>query len=130
MAVTIDQESRQRIRIPFDIDNMCNRYKTDSEIYVFPSFSLWTIQKNLFYLLRNSVLVEFDPKYKYRPDYMSYDEYGTVSLAYLLMYINSVDCIEDFDLNSVIIPSLSSIVDICKDKFPKLDVINLGGVNF
>jgi hypothetical protein len=130
MSITIDQESRQRIRIPFDIDNMCARYKTDSEIYVFPSFSLWTIQKNLFYLLRNSVLVEFDPKYKYRPDYMSYDEYGTVSLSYLLMYINSVDCIEDFDLNSVIIPSLSSIVDICKDKFPKLDVINLEGVNF
>jgi len=130
MSITIQDESRQRVRIPFEIDYMGPRYKTNSEIYTFPSPSLWSIQKNLFFLVANSVLIEFDPKYKMRPDYLSYDEYGTVTLAYMLMYVNSVYCIEDFDLNNVIIPNLESVIAICKDKFSKLDVSELEGVNF
>lgn len=130
MAITIQDESRQRIRIPFDIDYMGPRYKTNSGIYTFTSPSLWSIQRNLFFLVANSVLVEFEPKYKMRPDYLSYDEYGTVILAYMLMYVNSVYCIEDFDLDSVIIPSLEAVVTICKDKFSKLDVGEMEGVNF
>ena len=129
MSITIQDESRQRVRIPFEIDYMGPRYKTNSEIYTFPSPSLWSIQKNLFFLVANSVLIEFDPKYKMRPDYLSYDEYGTVTLAYMLMYVNSVYCIEDFDLNSVILPSLESVIAICKDKFSKLDVSELEGVS-
>jgi len=130
MPFTIQDESKQRARIPFDIDFMGPRYKTNSEIYTFPSPSLWSIQKNLFFLTANSTLLEFNPKYKMRPDYLSYDEYGTVTLAYMLMYVNSVYSIEDFDLNSVIVPSLDSIIAICKDKFSKLDTSELEGVNF
>ena len=33
-----------------------------------------------------------------KPDYLSYDEYGTVQLAQLLMYVNGVSSLEDFDL--------------------------------
>ena len=130
MSITIQDESRQNSRIPFDIDQMGPRYKTNSEIYTFPSPSLWSIQKNLFFLVSSSVLIEFDPKYKMRPDYLSYDEYGTVTLAYMLMYVNSVYSIEDFDLNTVIVPSLESVIAICKDKFSKLDVSEIEGVNF
>ena len=131
MSMSIDQESKQRARMPFDIDNMSPRYKTNNGIYTFSSLSLWTIQKNLFYLLKNSTLIVFDPKYKMRPDYMSFDEYGTVALAYLLMYVNSVFCIEDFDLPTVILPSMESIIDICKDKYPNvnINVNDLKGVN-
>ena len=66
-----------------------------------------------------------------RPDYMSYDEYGTVALAHLLMYVNSVFCIEEFDLSTVILPSMESIIDICKDKYPNvnINVSSLKGVN-
>jgi hypothetical protein len=64
-----------------------------------------------------------------RPDYLSFDEYNTVILAPLLMYVNGVFCTEAFDLNEVIIPKLSFISDILKDKYPeilatKLEVIN------
>jgi hypothetical protein len=130
MAYTIQDESRERARIPFDIDFMGPRFKTNNEIYTFPSPSLWSLQKNLFYLIANSVLIEFNAKYKMRPDYLAFDEYGTVSLAYLLMYVNSVYCIEDFDLNTVIIPSLEVIAEICKDKYSKLNVSELEGVDF
>jgi len=130
LSITIQDEARQGARVPFDIDSMGPRYKTNSGIYTFTSPSLWSIQKNIFFLVSNSSLVEFDPKYRMRPDYMSYDEYGTVNLAYVLMYVNSVYCIEDFDLPSVIIPTLESIIAICKDKFSKLDVSELEGVNF
>lgn len=129
MSITIQDESRQRIRIPFEIDYMAPRYKTNSGVYTFPSPSLWTIQKNIFFLASNSVLIEFESKYKMRPDYLSYDEYGTVTLAYLLMYVNSVYSIEDFDLNSVIVPRMEAIVAICKDKFSKLDVSDIEGVD-
>ena len=129
MSITIQDESRHRIRIPFDIDYMGPRYKTDSGVYTFPSPSLWSIQRNLFYLVSNSVLIQFNPKYKMRPDYLSFDEYGTVTLAYLLMYINSVYAIEDFDLDSVIVPSMEAIVNICKDKFSKLDVSEIEAVD-
>jgi hypothetical protein len=129
MSITIQDESRQRIRIPFEIDFMGPRYKTNSGIYTFPSPSLWTIQKNLFYLASNSVLIEFEPKYKMRPDYLSYDEYGTVALWYMLMYVNSVYSIEDFDLESVILPRMEAIVAICKDKYSKLDVSDIEGVS-
>jgi hypothetical protein len=130
MAYTIRDESRERARIPFDIDWMGPRYKTNNEIYTFPSPSLWVLQKNLFYLTANSILIAFDAKYKMRPDYLSFDEYGTVSLAYLLMYVNSVYCIEDFDLTSVILPSIDVIIEICKDKYSKLNVNELQGVSF
>ena len=113
----IDQESRQRNRIPLNIDGMAARYKTTNEIYTFTSPSLWTIEKNLFYLLKNSDEITFDAKYKYRPSYLSYDMYDTVMLEYLLMYVNSVYCVEDFDLDTVVVPSLTAIIDICQDKF-------------
>ena len=60
-----------------------------------------------------------------RPDYLSYDEYGTVALAQLLMYVNAVPSIEGFDLETVIIPSMSAITEMLKDKFPKRPVSEL-----
>lgn len=128
--ITIDDESRQRVRIAIDIDNMSQRYITSSNIFTFTSPSLWTLEKNLYYLLRNSTEIEFDLKYKWKPDYFSYDEYGTVVLAPILMYVNNVYCIEDFDLVTIIVPSLSSIINICQDKFPKEDVSQLTSVDW
>jgi len=128
--ITIDKESKQRARLAIDIDNMCDRFKTANDRFVVPSPSLWTIDKNYFYLLRNSTQKSFNPKYKMRPDYMSFDEYGTVSLADLLMYINGIFAAEDFDLVTVIVPSFTSIVDICKDKFSEQDVGDLSEVTW
>ena len=114
----IDTEARERIRQPIDIDHMRDRYKTTNDLYSFPSPTLWTIEKNLFLLLKNSDYRAFELKYTYRPDYMSYDEYGTVMLSQLLMFVNGVFTVEEFDLDKVVIPTFQVIVSICQDKFP------------
>lgn len=128
--ITIDQKSKQSIRSPLDIGNMSDRYKTTTNLFSFPSPSMWAIEKNLFYLLKNSIEKEFEPKYKMKPDYLSYDEYGTTGLAFLLMFVNNVVSLEDFNLDKVVIPSLSSIVEICKDKYPKRDSVDLETIDW
>jgi hypothetical protein len=123
--LTIDSESRQRANLPTDIDFMEDRYKTINGHYSFPSPSLWTIEKNLFYLLKNADEVTLQRQYYMRPSYLSYDQYNTVALAYLLMYVNQVQCVEDFTIDTVVIPTFSAIIDICIDKFPGRDRTDL-----
>lgn len=119
MSVTIDMESGRLSRQAMDIDNMRDRFATSNGIYTFPSPSFETLEKNLFFLLSNSVEVKFDSKYTMKPEYLSQDEYGTPTMWQLLMYVNSVFCKEEFILSNVIIPSFTSIITICQDNFPK-----------
>jgi len=130
MPITIDKESRQRVRLSVDINFYGNRYRTDNDLFTFPAPELETIDKHLYFLLKHSVVRDFDRQYLMRPDYMSFDEYGTVALAQLLMYINGVFSIELFDLDKVYVPSFTSIVEILKDKFSTQKPKNLTGVNW
>jgi hypothetical protein len=130
MAVTIDQESIQRSRLAIDINFSGDRYKTSNGIFTFPSPTLETIDQNLYYLLKNATEKRFERKYVMRPDYLSFDEYDTVSLAQLLMYVNGVPSIEHFDLQLVIIPSLSAIIEMLKNKFPTRNPDDLTEVNW
>ena len=113
----IDTEARQHLKQPVDIDHMRDRYKTTSELYSFPSPTLETIEKNIFFLLKNSEYKQFELKYIYRPDYLSFDSYGTVLLDQLLMFVNGVYTVEEFSLDKVIVPTFQAIVYICQDKF-------------
>lgn len=117
MTQLITDDVKQNIRSPLDIEKFSQRFKTENDLFTFPDPNLVTLDKNLYYLLRNSKEVPFNSKYKYRPDYLSYDYYGTVMLWQLLMYVNTVFSIEDFDLNIVIIPSLNAITFILQDTF-------------
>ena len=38
--ITIDKEARQRIRLPIDLDCMTETFKTENDLFVFPSPSL------------------------------------------------------------------------------------------
>lgn len=130
MAFTIDDEAKQFSRSPFNIGKMGAQYKTTNELFSFPSPELSTIDKHLFFLLRNSTIETFEPKYKYRPDYLSFDKYGTTILWQLLLYVNGVNSVEDFDLQQVVIPSVQSIVEINKDNFPETPTADLTEVNW
>lgn len=131
MPVLIDEESKQFARSPFDINKMGDRYKTENELFSFPSPTLTTIEKNLFFLLRNSSYNTWEPKYKYRPDYLSFDYYGVVTLWELIMYVNGVFSVEDFtDLGNVVIPSLQSIIELNRDNYPKKSTDTLFEVNW
>jgi len=127
----IDIESKQNIRLPIDLDHMRRRYRTDNDIFSFPSPEISTISKYMFYLLRKATQKPFEQKYIMRPDYLSFDEYGTVLLGQLLMIVNGVFCVEEFNLDKVVIPDFQSITYICQDKFdPKQDVEELVEVNW
>jgi len=128
MTITIDNEAKRQLRSPLDFEDFGKRFKTENGYYSFPDPSLETIEKNLFYLLRNSEEVKFETKYKYRPDYLSYDYYGTTILANLIMYVNSVFSLEDFDLEKVVIPSLEAITFILQDTYPIPDPEDLESV--
>jgi len=126
--ITIDLEAKRLAKIPLSVGRMGERYITSNGIYSFPSPSLETLEKNLFYLLRNSEEKLFQQKYKYRPSYLSNDEYGTIVLGYLLMYVNNVHCIEDFELNMVYIPSYRSIIEISMDIFEEKEESDLTSI--
>ena len=126
---TIDVEAKKNKIMPTSLDYMGASYKNVSGNVVFPSPSFWLLEKHLFFLAAHSTKKVFELKYTMRPDYLSYDEYETVVLAPLLMFVNRVFTVEDFNLNEVIIPEMSYIVEILIDKFPelppdKLEVIN------
>jgi hypothetical protein len=130
MIVTIDNESRSRARLSIDLDYSADRYKTTNDYFTFPAPVLDTIDKNLYYLLRNSKQIPLDKKYHYRPDYLSFDEYGTVSLAPLIMYLNNIGSLEQFVIANVVLPNYSAIMEILKDKFPDRKVDSLSEVNW
>lgn len=130
MPITINRESRQRSNLAIDVNFVGDRYKTDNGIFTFPAPSLDTIDQYLYFLIQNSKEKAFEQQYVMRPDYLSYDEYGTVSLAQLLMYVNAVPSIEQFDLETIVIPSMSAITEMLRDKFPKRDVKDLTGVSW
>ncbi len=128
--ITIDVEAKRNKRLPLDIDKFCRKYKTKNNLFVFTSPDFEILDKHLYYLLVNSEEKPFDPKYRYKPSYMSYDEYGTTILEPILMYVNNVMCIEDFNLKRVVVPTLRAIKEVCKDKFSKTDVNELTEVNW
>jgi hypothetical protein len=131
MSQKIDTETIQRIRIPTDLDFMGERYKTNNDLYTFTSPSLWTMEKNLFFLLKNSIKTDLNKKYIRKPYLLSFDQYGVVTLEYLIMYVNGIYCSEEFDIPTVILPTLSSIIEMCSDKFPrKEDTSNLTSVGW
>jgi len=128
--ITIENEAKRLSKLAFNLDKMCTRYQTENTYFSFPNPSFYTLNKNLFYLLRNSKKITFESKYKMRPDYLSFDEYGTTVLYGILMFVNNVFCIEDFDLNSVIIPSLQSIISVSRDKISDSDNSDLDSIEW
>lgn len=117
MTILIDNEATTQLQSPLDIEKFGRRFKCENELFTFPDPNLETIEKNLFYLLKNSEEVDFELQYKYRPDYVSADYYGTTILWQLLMYVNGIFSIEDFDLTTIVIPSMTAIVFILQDQY-------------
>lgn len=130
MTQLIDQEVRSNIKSPLDFEKFGSRYKTENDLFIFPNPNLQTLEKNLYFLLRHSEEIKFNSKYKHRPDYMSYDYYGTVVLWQLLMYVNSIFSVEDFTLDTIVIPSLDAVTFILQDTFRNQKTTELEQINW
>lgn len=128
--ITLVNETDKYRRSPLDISKMGTRYNTETGFYSFQSPTLETIEKYYFWLLRNSTIKPFKQKYRYRPDYLSNEEYGTPMLWQLLMFINGVYSVEEFDLVDVIIPPIDIIMEMTRDNYPDLTPEQLQSVNW
>ena len=128
-TITIDKESETFNKMPIDFEKMGERFKTENELFTFPDPNLKTLEENLFYLLRNSTEINFRPRYNYRPEYLSYDIYGTPALAPVLLFVNNVGSVEEFyNLPKVVIPTLDAITNILSDIFPLEEIENLESI--
>lgn len=125
MPYTIDQEAASRELQSIDVNYSGDRYKTTNEIFVFPSPILELYEQHLYYLLKNSEVKDLNRKYIMRPDYLSYDEYKTTNLAHLLMFVNSIRSVEEFNLLKVVVPTFQAVVEILKDKFSQKEIEDL-----
>lgn len=113
---TIENEAKQNRSLILDLDKWRYRCTTQNKLIIFPHPEIYTLEKNLYFLLRNSIKKDFQSKYRMKPSYLSKDEYGTTVLDKMLMYVNNCFCLEDFDFEKVYVPSLSAVLEICQDK--------------
>jgi hypothetical protein len=130
-TIKIDEEAKNFKRMPVDFERMGERFKTENELYTFPDPNLRTLEENLFYLLRNATELNFRPRYNFRPEYLSYDIYGTPALSQVIMFVNNIGSVEEFyNLPKVVIPSLDAITAILSDIFPEEDIEDLESISW
>lgn len=126
---TIDKEAEKFKRMPIDFERMGQRYKTDNDLFTFPSPTLQVLEENLFYLLRHSNESVFKPRYNFKPEYLSYDVYGTPVLAPVILFVNNIASVEEFfNLPKVVVPSLDAITTMLSDIFPEEDIEDLTSI--
>lgn len=90
-----------------------------------PSYKI--IERNYDYLKIESEYKKMDNKYINRPDYLSFDEYGTVNFWFILMYINDCFNIKEFNPRYVYIPSYEAITELIEEHNPQTQEIIYNG---
>lgn len=79
---------------------------------VFLDFNNEFLDINRNFILSQCVIKEFRPRWSYRPNYLSYDMYGSQIFSYLLMYINDITTVLDFKLDYVKVPTTSCLKEL------------------
>ena len=131
MTLTIDNEAAQAIRSPLDWERTGQRFKTDDDLFTIPDPNRFTVDQNLFFLLKNATEVPFEQQYNYRPDYVSHDYYGTTVLGNLILYVNNIPSIEDFiNLDILLIPAFDAVITMLRDNFPELNPDDLESISW
>ena len=73
-----------------------------------------TVIDEAFYFLNDDLEeIKYSDKYKYKPEYISQEQYGTPELYYLIMYVNNITTKLDFNgdnLEVIKYPSKDSII--------------------
>jgi len=130
-TVVIDEEAKTYRQMPIDFERMGERFKTDNELYTFPDPNLRTLEENLYYLLRNATELVFKPRYNFKPEYLSYDVYGTPALAPVILFVNNIGSVEEFyNLPKIVIPSLDAITTVLSDIYPAEDISDLQSISW
>jgi hypothetical protein len=120
-ATTITEEASILSRYSNDLDNFRRYYSLKEEtsdetiLIKFIAPKIIAFEDYRFCLLQNSETKLLSPSQYYRPDYTSFDEYGTPNLWALLMFINNVPTLEDYSLENILVPTPTVISKIATD---------------
>ena len=130
MSQTIETDARRNSKLRADLDNFRSKYiEVDFEVGLsvkFPSGEIWAYEQNFFSAIANAKVVPFKPRWSMRPDYVSFDVYGTEIYWSLILFVNGIMSIEDFhDLETIIIPDASSLLSVIRHKLPSDSVVQV-----
>lgn len=112
MTINIYNEAISQGRDSLNIDNLKNTYVVKDLNFIFksPFFGYFENQKD--FLKSRSVIVLMEPKYYRKPEYLSYDKYGSVVLAPLIMFLNNVYSRIDFTIDKIYVPTMEAITHV------------------
>jgi hypothetical protein len=124
LSHSIEIDARRNSKLKADLDNFRSKYiEVDFEKGLsvqFPSGEIWTYEQFLFINIANARLVDFKSRWNMRPDYTSYDFYGTEIYWTLILHVNGIHTQEEFtNLDKILIPSVSNLLNIIRNKLPK-----------
>ena len=117
-AITTTKQANTLSKTFTDLDFYRRRYtivednNNEKIVVQFVAPQLASYEEYRFTLLKNSTTKQLKPIYFFRPDYVSYEEYGTTNLWALLLFINDIATIEEFNKEVIFIPTLSIINSI------------------
>lgn len=119
----IYEESSNLHSLDTDIDRTrigytVNDVDTDGNVVhvSFVSPYLNVLEKYRYFLYANSTMKPLGKKYHYRPDYISFDEYGTTNYWALILFINDIASIDEFTPDNILVPKLSALNLINNDQ--------------
>jgi len=107
---------------PTDVSNFKRKYvtKLKDAVVVFDSPAFDLLVRYIQLLKSRSQRIEMTSRYYMRPDYVSYDYYGTTNLAFLIMYVNNCTCALEFTKDVILVPDLDIVTYVLtKSKVPK-----------
>jgi len=96
------QESKLLYNSITDISKYKSLYKVSGK--TLPSLSFEKLTHFYSYLKYNSDSVEMTKHYYMRPDYVSYDYYQTINLAWLILWVNDCGSVLQFTMKEIIVP--------------------------
>ena len=119
----ISIEASQNYKSLYNFDSFKNSFKIQavlefdngrisSQSVIFVDLNIPFMEMHKHFLLARSDILEFEPRWTNRPNYLSYDRYGTVSFAPLLLFINNKVTSLDFDFDYVVVPKMSAIKEL------------------
>lgn len=108
------KQSSERSRELFDIKNVFPFFRFNDVLIQQPLAPL--IHNIMPKLLARSSKYNMLEKWEYRPDYCSYEIYGTTNLYWLILYVNGCPSSLEFTkqrYNFIIAPSIEDVAELC-----------------
>lgn len=116
-------ESKSNYRSMHNLDTFRDSYRIKAfvekegsvlkrEEIIFLDINDHFMEQNRFFLLSRCVILEFQPRWVNRPNYLSYDQYGTQSFSYLLLVLNNCISALDFNFDYVKVPTIAAIKEL------------------